>query len=110
MPVAGPGGRYSRIAPPIFMWRFIGTLIEWLFIFLVARSVITGVSRFFRNMSTATPVHPAPQAPGELRSAGELRKDPVCETYISVPSPWAKVVKGETIYFCSRECKDRFKG
>lgn len=48
--------------------------------------------------------------PGEIPSAGELRKDPVCQTYISVPSPWAKLVKSETIYFCSKECKDQFRG
>jgi YHS domain-containing protein len=88
--------------------RFIGTLIEWLIIFLVARSVIMGVARFFRGMSEA-PTPTAPRAPGEIPSAGELRKDPVCETYISVPSPWAKLVKGETIYFCSKECKDRYR-
>ena len=92
------------------MFRFIATLIEWMFIFLVARTVIVGISRFFRSLSTATNTHPAPSTPGELPSAGELRKDPVCETYISIPSPWAKIIKGETVYFCSRECKDRFKG
>jgi YHS domain-containing protein len=92
------------------MWRFLGTLIEWLILFLVARTVVTSISRFFRSMSSPSTAPPAPRAPGELRSAGELRKDPVCETYISVPSPWAKIVKGETVYFCSRECKDRFKG
>ena len=93
------------------MWRFLATLIEWLIIFLVARSVITGVSRFFRGMSAATSTSaPVARPPEELASAGELRKDPVCETYISVPSPWAKLVKGETVYFCSRECKDRFRG
>ena len=92
------------------MWRFIATLVEWLVIFLIARSVITGVTRFFRGMSTPATTPPAPSAPGELRSAGELRKDPVCQTYISIPSPYAKLVKGETVYFCSPECKDKFKG
>ena len=103
---------FSRGASaPRFMWRFLATLIEWLIIFLVARSVITGVSRFFRGMSAATSTSPpVARPPEELASAGELRKDPVCETYISVPSPWAKLVKGETVYFCSRECKDRFRG
>lgn len=92
------------------MFKLIGTLIEWLILFLVARSVIVGIARFFRSMSEPASTRPAPPAPGELRSTGELRKDPVCETYISVPSPWAKLVKGETVYFCSKECKDRFKG
>ena len=85
-------------------------LFEWLIIFLVARSVITGVARFFRNVSDGAATHPAPRAPGELQSAGELRKDPVCETYISIPSPWAKLVKGDTVYFCSKECRDKFRG
>jgi len=92
------------------MWRafieFIGTLI----LLLVVRSVITGLVRAFKDTTQAATSPPEPQAPGELPSAGELRKDPVCETYISVPSPWEKMAKGQTVYFCSKECKDRFKG
>ena len=84
-------------------------LFEWLIIFLVARSVITGIAGLFRTSNGAA-THPVPRAPGELPSAGELRKDPVCETYISIPSPWAKLVKGETVYFCSKECRDKFRG
>ena len=90
------------------MLRVLSTLVEWLILFLVARSVISGVTRFFRSMSTEAS-SPARHRPGELPSAGELRKDPVCQTYISVPSPWAKLVKGDTIYFCSKECRDRFR-
>ena len=90
--------------------KFLATLVEWLILFLIARSVISGVARFFRNISTEATAPPVQRQPGELRSAGELRKDPVCETYISVPSPWAKLVKGDTVYFCSKECLDRFRG
>jgi YHS domain-containing protein len=90
--------------------RFLLTLFEWLIVFLVARSVIMSIARFFRGMSETAATPNAPRAPGELRSAGELRKDPACETYISTPSPWAKLIKGETVYFCSKECRDRFKG
>jgi YHS domain-containing protein len=92
------------------MWRVLETLIGWLIMFLIARSVITGVVRFFRDTSEASTAPPVRRTPGELPSAGDLRKDPVCKTYISIPSPWAKLVKGETIYFCSKECKDRFRG
>ena len=91
------------------MSRFI-EFFGWLIIMLVARSVISGLVRAFKDTSEPATPPPGPQAPGELRSAGELRKDPVCQTYISVPSPWAKLVKGETTYFCSKECRDRFKG
>jgi YHS domain-containing protein len=91
------------------MSRFIEFLL-WLIGFLVVRSLVTGVVNAFKGASEAanTP-SAAPHVPGELQSAGELRKDPVCDTYISVPSPWAKLVKGETVYFCSKECRDRFK-
>jgi YHS domain-containing protein len=90
------------------MLRFI-EFVGWLIVFLFVRSVIQGVMNLFRNASTATETpSPVRGAPGELQSAGELRKDPVCGTYISVPSPWARLVKGETVYFCSKECKERF--
>jgi len=90
------------------MYRFI-QFIGRLILFLVARSLISGVVRAFKDASATVTTPPAPTGPGELPSAGELRKDPVCATYISVPSPWAKLVKGETVYFCSKECRDRFK-
>lgn len=90
------------------MGKFLEAL-GWLIIFLIARSVISGIVNIFRNTETAT-APPVRKQPGEIPSAGELRKDPVCETYISVPSPWAKLVKGETVYFCSKECRDKFRG
>ncbi|HEY3836527.1 MAG TPA: hypothetical protein VGL72_08145 [Bryobacteraceae bacterium] len=92
------------------MLRFI-EFIGWLIVFLFVRSVIQGVMNLFRGTSTSTAgqsATPIRNASGELQSAGELRKDPVCGTYISVPSPWAKLVKGEMIYFCSKECKEKF--
>lgn len=41
---------------------------------------------------------------------GELKKDPVCGTFISTQTAFQKVVHGETYYFCSMECRDKFKG
>jgi YHS domain-containing protein len=92
------------------MFRAFLEFIVSLLVFLVARSVIAGVVRAFRGAAEDPVPQPAQNQPGELRSAGELRKDPVCETYISVPSPWAKLSKGKMVYFCSKECQDRFKG
>jgi YHS domain-containing protein len=91
------------------MSKFIEFIVS-LALILFVRSVIGALVRAFKETSSTAAAPPSPPVPGELRSAGELRKDPVCETYISVPSPWAKLVKGETVYFCSKECRDRFKG
>jgi YHS domain-containing protein len=41
---------------------------------------------------------------------GELKKDPVCGTFISTQTAFQKSVHGETYYFCSMECRDRFQG
>ncbi len=41
---------------------------------------------------------------------GELKKDPVCGTFISTETAFQKHVHGETYYFCSMECRDKFNG
>jgi len=44
-----------------------------------------------------------------LRSIiGELKKDPVCGTFISPATAFQKSVDGKTLYFCSPECRDKF--
>jgi YHS domain-containing protein len=91
------------------MWSFISRFIELLFIFYIVRSVISSVSRMFGGSSPAAHVPPVQQPPAELHSAGVFKKDPVCQTYIQVPSEWARRVGDDTIYFCSKECRDRFK-
>jgi len=39
---------------------------------------------------------------------GELKRDPVCGTYIANSNSVRKVVNGETLYFCSPECRDKY--
>jgi YHS domain-containing protein len=53
----------------------------------------------------ATAPHPRPNTDG---FGGELVKDPVCGMFISPATAQKKVVQGETHYFCSPECRDKF--
>ena len=39
---------------------------------------------------------------------GELKRDPVCGTFIPAGTALQKTVKGEVLYFCSAECRDRY--
>jgi YHS domain-containing protein len=39
---------------------------------------------------------------------GELKKDPICGTYVSTAGSLKQTVDGSTIYFCSKECRDKF--
>lgn len=94
------------------MLSLLSKFLELLFIFYIARSVVSTVSRWFGGSAGPTrPAHvpPVQTPPTELRSAGVFKKDPVCQTYIQVPSLWAKSVGEDTVYFCSKECRDKFK-
>lgn len=43
-----------------------------------------------------------------LKATGELIKDPICGTYVSVESD-IRVREGETVHrFCSYECRDKY--
>ncbi len=38
----------------------------------------------------------------------EMKRDPVCGTYVPVSQAIKYKCKGETCYFCSDECKEKF--
>jgi len=45
-----------------------------------------------------------------IPTGGELKKDPICGTFISTTGAVHKKVGGEMYYFCSAECRDKFRG
>ncbi len=51
-----------------------------------------------------------PPRPPAASKLGELKKDPVCGTFISTETAFQKSVKGETFYFCSMQCRDSYNG
>jgi YHS domain-containing protein len=58
-----------------------------------------------RGPVASKPIRPAPNVP----AGGELKKDPVCGTYVSVNASITKRVNGETLHFCSADCRDKFR-
>jgi len=45
---------------------------------------------------------------GKRRNPEEMKQDPACGTWIPVSQAIKGERDGETLYFCSRECRDRF--
>jgi YHS domain-containing protein len=80
-------------------------LLVPLLLFLIVRSLLRGLF----TPSTKSPER-AREAPPKVPDGGELRKDPVCGTYVSVLAGVREKVKGETVYFCSTDCRDRYRG
>jgi YHS domain-containing protein len=53
---------------------------------------------------------PAAKSRGpELHNAGELKRDPVCGTYVSTTTSVKQTIRGETVHFCSPECSAKYR-
>ena len=86
------------------LFRFIALLV----FFAVIRYVIVTVARFFSQVmsSGATPA----DSPAEATPVrGELKKDPVCGTFVSTGSSVKQMVNGELVHFCSTTCRGKFR-
>jgi YHS domain-containing protein len=81
---------------------FFEDFILPLLLFLIVRSILG--SLFKRGRGSAV------QQPAEPAAPMELKKDPVCGTYVSPATGFSRTVQGHMIYFCSKECRDKFVG
>jgi YHS domain-containing protein len=46
----------------------------------------------------------------EPRKTGELKRDPVCGTYVATETSVKKTVGGQVVHFCSSACSEKYKG
>jgi YHS domain-containing protein len=94
-----------RPAPSIMIrFFFVRLILPLLFVLFVSR-LIRAIVDGFKSAYVAQRRPPAPTvSPG-----GELKKDPVCGTYVSTSTGISKNVGGQTIYFCSEECRKKYR-
>jgi YHS domain-containing protein len=91
------------------MFRAIFELLLTAIVVLFLRAVIGIVMKGFRQT-----MQPQPQPQGGPRPAnhvplsGELKKDPVCGTYIATNTSIKETMGGQTFYFCSQECRNKY--
>lgn len=92
--------------------------VLWLFATVVVLAVMRavlgvlfkGIGDFFQQSSTSSAgPRPGPR-PAHLPEAEALKKDPVCGTFVAPSAALQKSVGGRTYFFCSAECRDKFKG
>jgi len=89
------------------MLRALLYLIASLFVFSILRAILRVIAQWFGQFSQ--PVGAASPRRPVVEAGGELKKDPVCGTFISAATSLKKTVKGETYYFCSAGCRDKFQ-
>jgi YHS domain-containing protein len=76
-----------------------------LIVFLFLRSIL---GSFFKSRRDVARRDPAPPQPTVV-TGGELKKDPVCGTYVSAALSVTRKVNGEMVHFCSNECRDKYR-
>jgi len=60
-------------------------------------------------MSPAAAPHPGVRdQPPSTPITGELKRDPVCGTFVPVNTSFRKTINGESFCFCSADCRDKY--
>ncbi len=84
----------------------------YLILSILAISVLRGVIGFLASLFTNATVGPerrdSAQRPKEAVKAEALKKDPVCGTFVAPSTAVRKDRDGQTYYFCSPACRDKF--
>jgi YHS domain-containing protein len=75
-----------------------------LIILLFARSILRSLIAAFRVAQQRTGTAP----PRNIPAAAELKKDPVCGTYVSAAGSLTRTVNGKVLHFCSEECRNKY--
>ncbi len=78
-----------------------------IFLITLLRYVIGALGKAFSEFFL--PPHTRGATGRPQQPVGELKRDPVCGTYVAVTASVKKTVGGEVIHFCSAACRDRYK-
>ncbi len=85
-----------------FLFRFV---VLPLLLFWLLRGILRSI---FGAQNTHVAAKPVRQAP-TVSAGGELKKDPVCGTYVSADTSVTKRINGQTVHFCSAACRDKYR-
>src|SRR5260370_2735361 len=91
------------------MFRLITYLLITIFLYSVVRALVKIVLRGFGvTMQSSFPRGDPSTAKTEVPLTGELKRDPVCGTFIAAASSVKQIADGKTFYFCSPACRDKY--
>ena len=93
------------------MFRVILYLLFAVILISVLRAILRIISKGFGELMSpgVGQSGQSSQAPGkQVPLTGELKKDPACGTYIAAATSIQEKVGGEILYFCSKQCRDKY--
>jgi YHS domain-containing protein len=91
------------------MFRALVYILIAIFLITVVRMFLGIILKGFGEAMQANRVG-GTQRPGTPASpaGGELKRDPVCGTFVPASSSVKKELRGEVMHFCSPECRDKY--
>jgi YHS domain-containing protein len=89
------------------MLRLIAYLLISVVLISILRMVIGIAAKAFSGYFSSPAQRQATRASAGAQTGGELKRDPVCGTYILPSAAVTKTVGGEVVYFCSPSCRDK---
>jgi YHS domain-containing protein len=99
-------------APTPMLRYLIVDLLLPLLVFAILRSFLRSLFQTGRDVTRhaedARQAPPPPSRP-DVIVGGELKKDPVCGTYVSTGASVTRTVDGQLLHFCSKECRDKYR-
>ena len=93
------------------MLRLIGYVILTVIVLSILRAVIGIVGKMFSSYALgdkSSPNRSGRPRSSQVPSGGVLHKDPSCGTYISESLALKHSSGGETLYFCSEDCRRKY--
>jgi uncharacterized protein len=88
---------FLRLVLPLLILFFLRAVFRS--VFAVLRQANSG--RAARNGSGAEQ--------RDIPPATELKKDPVCGTYVPAATSLTRTINGTVVHFCSPECRDKYR-
>ena len=82
------------------------TLLIITFIRMVIGILMKGLGDAIRQEPPRTRAG-APRSGPEMPGGGDLKRDPVCGTFVPAVSSISAKVRGEVFYYCSPACRDK---
>ena len=90
------------------MLRYIVIALILVFVITLVRAFAGVIRQAF--LEAAKSGRHGAESQARATQQGELKRDPVCGTFVPAATAVRRTDAGETLYFCSPECRDRYAG
>ncbi len=83
-------------------------VVIYLFLAIIAITVLRSVLGVIGKALGGLLNPDASAAPRQPQASGELKRDPVCGTYVPAATSVKRTVQGEVVHFCSEACSQKY--